>query len=103
VGRGKIGHKGTDTAHLEAEGGIDKPGLLEKARKERFARRRIVDLTDEQARAAALAAHRDFRKLLCKLLSEVSTIGFALRKRNPNGRIATPEKRGYLTVDKNDC
>ena len=93
------GHDRGDAAHLVAEGAGGEAGFFEEAGEEMFAGGLVVDVADEEAGAAALAADGEFGEFFCQLAGELGAFGFVFGEEDLDGGVAAAKECGEDAVD----
>src|SRR5882724_2616426 len=85
-------HYRRHTTHLEPHRRRDKAGVFEESRQEMLARGKPIDLADQQPGPSTLPAHRDLCEFARDFARYLRPLGFVLRQRDADRRIATPQK-----------
>ena len=97
------GNHGGDSTHLVAEGAGGEAGFFEEAGEEMFARGLVVDVADEEAGAAALAADGEFGEFFGEFAGELGALGFVFGEEDSDGGIAAAKEGGEDAVDEDDA
>src|SRR6202045_2472424 len=85
-------------AHLIPEHGIHEASIFQVGSQKMFACWSVVDFANQKTLPKIETPDGQFRQLLGELSCEEAALGFRLRKKNTQSRIAAPQKCGDLSV-----